>query len=56
MDKPRHPHVIRTWAVERTRHSVRNIPGIRMDTPMHGAPRSLPVTRSPKAGGETKEK
>ena len=26
MDKSRHPHVIRTWVVERTRHAVRTIP------------------------------
>lgn len=26
MDKSHHPNVIRTWAVERTRHPVRNTP------------------------------
>jgi hypothetical protein len=24
MDKPRHPHVVRTWTVERTRIPIRN--------------------------------
>ena len=26
MDKPRHPHVIRTWTVERTRQPIHNLP------------------------------
>lgn len=44
MDRPRHPNVIRTWTVERTRHPVRNIappkPENVRSAPVKGVPSS----------------
>ena len=42
MDKPRHPPVVRTWVVERTRHPGHNVPMHRAEdprrNPVHGVP------------------
>ncbi len=51
MDKPRHPHVVRTWAVERTRQPVRNVPGTRFEDarkgPLHGIPQTSKAPKKP---------
>jgi len=45
MDRPRHPNVIRTWAVERTHHTVHNIPPVKQENPRHSPPRTVPKRR-----------
>ncbi len=46
MDRPRHPHVVRTWVAERNRHPVHNIPSMKTQDLRHGAPR---MAATPKA-------
>lgn len=43
MDRPRHPNVIRTWAVERTHHNIHAIPPVKHDNPQHAPPRTVPA-------------
>ena len=47
MDKPRHPHVVRTWVVERTRHPVRNVPSPRAEDPRRAPVHNVPQTAKP---------
>ena len=55
MDKPRHPHVVRTWVVERTRHPVHTVPPRKNEDPrrppVHGVPQPAkskkPDTKTP---------
>ena len=42
MDKPRHPHVVRTWTVERTRHPIHNIPTLKREDKRFNAPLRVP--------------
>jgi hypothetical protein len=49
MDRPRHPHVVRTWAVERTRHPIHAIPAVKREDPHHGPPRMPVASKLPAA-------
>ncbi len=57
MDRPRHPHVVRTWVVERTRHPIHSIPVPKHEdarhTPVFGIPRPVvkPKPDKPKTSG-----
>lgn len=56
MDRPRHPNVIRTWAVERTHHNIHNIPPVKHDNPQHSPPRNVLPTVTPKRPPTDKKK
>ncbi len=47
MDKPRHPHVVRTWTVERTKFPIRNP---NLDRVHSRAPGNKPRAPKPRSG------
>lgn len=48
MDKPRHPHVVRTWTVERTRHPIHTVPLKRNEDPRRAPVHGVPQPAKPK--------
>jgi len=55
MDKPRHPHVIRTWVTGRNRHPNPTMPAHQTEGPRRSSIRGVPKPARPPRPEESKE-